>query len=812
MKNLSELRISKNMKYTALYNSLKLYEFKEDIYTRNISNKFCLKINVEEQKFFINDFFILDLITHESFVQLELIIKILENNFDLNSMHFSSNHSFAFENLNIKCFKWEDDFEVESLNNNQIFYKSRLVGGVIENEYIGKTNETFFNRGFLDDDNKKLDFFFIDDKLITKKDMIISKNKLVKYLGKDKIVYVPEGIEIIESECFWDNQFIEEVVLPNSIINLGGDTFYNCRNLKKICIPKNTKYMGNNPFAGCVNLVIDNKSDFFVYENDLLITNDRKKIIYYNINSLKKILEIKSTVEVIGKHAFYLCTNLNKITIPSSVIKLENNPFSGCDNLEIINHSSEYVVDNYIIYNKFKTTLIGCLPKLKTKSLELISTLKNISRNAFWNCKNIEKIVFPESLEQIGYNPFIGCSNIRFISKSKNFLVENDVLYNGDKSKIICYPNWKIDSEFIIDQEVIELERGAFSGNKNLKKISLHNVNIINKSTFSNCISLEDIYISDLIYYIGVWAFSYCKNLKKISVSKNTFIEKDAFSNCNVDISFRNKPENILVESDNLYTLKSMQKAFKNKIDSILIDPPYNSNIVYIGYKDQEFEKGYTNFIEERIKLLKPLLSEKGFLVINIDEGEYKNLYNLLVKHFGIDLVSLHKWKKIHPFFDENRVILNPYKKQTDFEYIIIARNTKEAKLKKISQPFIKEGLLCEVQSEVPEIFDCFGTTSSAKDEIEKLFGRRDYFSTPKPVKLMKELIRATTTDNSIIMDFFAGSGTTAHAMEDLNIEDNGRRTYIIISNNEKNICQDVTYRRLNTISSNFVFLKNKNV
>jgi len=54
-----------------------------------------------------------------------------------------------------------------------------------------------------------------------------------------------------------------------------------------------------------------------------------------------------------------------------------------------------------------------------------------------------------------------------------------------------------------------------------------------------------------------------------------------------------------------------------------------------------------------------------------------------------------------------------------------------------------------------------FGTSSSAKDEIEYLFGDRSLFDTPKPVKLIKEIIRSSTTRQSTVLDFMAGSGTT---------------------------------------------------
>jgi len=77
-------------------------------------------------------------------------------------------------------------------------------------------------------------------------------------------------------------------------------------------------------------------------------------------------------------------------------------------------------------------------------------------------------------------------------------------------------------------------------------------------------------------------------------------------------------------------------------------------------------------------------------------------------------------------------------------------------------------------------IIDEMGTFSSAKEEVELIYGNRDIFDTPKPTKLIKEIIRASTNDDSIILDFFAGSGTTGHAVMQLNAEDGGNRKFIL--------------------------------
>lgn len=181
-------------------------------------------------------------------------------------------------------------------------------------------------------------------------------------------------------------------------------------------------------------------------------------------------------------------------------------------------------------------------------------------------------------------------------------------------------------------------------------------------------------------------------------------------------------------------------------------------------------------------------------------------MFDLCKTIFLEGCVSLHKWKKINPFFDKNRIVLNPNKKQTPYEYIIICKNTLESKLNSIKQPYIDGDKLKEKDSKVPAIFDCFGTTSSAKDEIQEIFGDRTYFSTPKPLKLMKELVRATTNKNSIVIDFFAGSGTTGDAVDSLNKEDKVNRSFILISNSENNICKNVTVERLNKRHIDFHF------
>lgn len=87
------------------------------------------------------------------------------------------------------------------------------------------------------------------------------------------------------------------------------------------------------------------------------------------------------------------------------------------------------------------------------------------------------------------------------------------------------------------------------------------------------------------------------------------------------------------------------------------------------------------------------------------------------------------------------------------------------------------------------------GTTSSGSDVLKEIFNITRIFDNPKPLELIKFLIKFGYSDAKVL-DFFAGSGTTLHAVMQLNAEDHGKRQCILCTNNENGICENVTYER----------------
>ena len=88
------------------------------------------------------------------------------------------------------------------------------------------------------------------------------------------------------------------------------------------------------------------------------------------------------------------------------------------------------------------------------------------------------------------------------------------------------------------------------------------------------------------------------------------------------------------------------------------------------------------------------------------------------------------------------------------------------------------------------------GHSQDAMRALRDLFGGRVLFSYPKSVPLIERIVRLYSQKDSTILDFFAGSGTTLHATMQLNAEDGGHRQCILVTNNENNICEEVTYER----------------
>lgn len=115
--------------------------------------------------------------------------------------------------------------------------------------------------------------------------------------------------------------------------------------------------------------------------------------------------------------------------------------------------------------------------------------------------------------------------------------------------------------------------------------------------------------------------------------------------------------------------------------------------------------------------------------------------------------------------------------------------STGEIKFKDDNSGIIRKIYLCDQPGRTPENLwegQRFGTTRQAAAMIKELFDGVQVFDTPKPIELIEAMMQLVTDEDSIVLDFFSGSATTAHAVMDLNNKDGGHRRFILVQLSEE--------------------------
>lgn len=109
----------------------------------------------------------------------------------------------------------------------------------------------------------------------------------------------------------------------------------------------------------------------------------------------------------------------------------------------------------------------------------------------------------------------------------------------------------------------------------------------------------------------------------------------------------------------------------------------------------------------------------------------------------------------------------------------------------------VQQGTVCKTIWYRTEV----GDTQEGTRDLKNVFGKAGAFTNPKPIRLIERVIEIATQNESIVLDFFAGSGTTGNAVLKYNKNnENSNRRFILCTNNENNICRDVTYERIKRV------------
>ena len=163
---------------------------------------------------------------------------------------------------------------------------------------------------------------------------------------------------------------------------------------------------------------------------------------FYECYNLLQV-NLPNSITSIGKYAFFKCNKLTSITIPNSVTSIGKYAFGGCE---------------------------------KLSSITIPNSVTSIGNFAFCKCMNLTSITIPNSVTSIDDGAFSYCENIVFFTvniENKNFSTLDGILFNKDRTRLICYPNNKKGSSYTIPNSVKYIDLYAFNGVKNLEHVAI---------------------------------------------------------------------------------------------------------------------------------------------------------------------------------------------------------------------------------------------------------------------------------------------------------------------------------------------------
>ncbi|WQU96570.1 site-specific DNA-methyltransferase [Helicobacter pylori] len=272
-----------------------------------------------------------------------------------------------------------------------------------------------------------------------------------------------------------------------------------------------------------------------------------------------------------------------------------------------------------------------------------------------------------------------------------------------------------------------------------------------------------------------------------------------------LESALKDKNTNYLIKGNNLIALHSLKKKFAKQVKCIYIDPPYNTGNDSFNYNDNFNHSSWLVFMKNRLEAAREFLSDDGSIYINLDYNEVHYCKVLMDEIFGVEnfqreiiwrigwlsgyKTSINNFIRNHDtilFYSKNadKLFFNKkYIENKDFKELI--------KIEKIQSNLDNLGIDREKQKNIIKIINhetrpkryplediwngneyddlnSIAIVSYSGETVSKMLGTEE-IKGQKSEKLIQRILEASTNENDLVLDFFAGSGTTcavAHKMK----------------------------------------------
>ena len=379
---------------------------------------------------------------------------------------------------------------------------------------------------------------------------LANQSKGIVYVGKVAYTYkgtlllntklsIKDGTRYIAPGAFSSQDKIVDVTLPESLKGIGSNAFFYCDNLTSIDIPDGVERIESEAFKYCeklVNITIPesvsyigleafNETKWLDRQANGMVYAGNNAYMYKGVMPKNTSITLKEGTKCISGGAFYNEENLVGIVMPSSLIAIGEEAFSGCTNLKSVSFGENVEeigggafeectsLESITIPEKVKEISDYCFSECTAlKSVEFPNNLEVISGGAFRCCASLEDVKIPDSVTTLNDDVFWYCENLKNISigsklrhieygtiydcpalekitvsaDNKYFSSEDGVMFNKGKTQIIVYPENKKDAEYTVPDTVTILGYNDYTdynyiNNPNLKTIVIpKSVKVIN--------------------------------------------------------------------------------------------------------------------------------------------------------------------------------------------------------------------------------------------------------------------------------------------------------------------------------------------
>ncbi len=413
-------------------------------------------------------------------------------------------------------------------------------------------------------------------------DFEIKNGILMKCIGNDSDVVIPEGVTRIEQNAFAGLRGCTDLFIPDSLQTIapyafndydlqfkavhvssleiwmgikmegirsnpmvwGADLIVNGQRMESLVIPCEATSVGMAQFMGCLSLTsIDISEGITAIERDAFASCE-------NVVSVR----LPASLCEIGERAFYNCKRLQSVRIPDSVVRIRPSAFMKCKELSQVKLPQSLTMIEDELFREC-TSLT---------SIDLPDTVTAIGNSAFWGC-GISSITIPNAVQVIGENAFActalqevslpegvitiqahafeNCGSLTSVSLPKSLktigamaFAGNEKLETVDIKDLLSWLQIDMSSKFNSNlrgyDEPSQGIRFLFGGKELTELIIPLDIDTIPRNAFSECRGLREIVIPAHVKRIGDAAFRNCPNLRRVEIQGETEIGSYAFAYC----------------------------------------------------------------------------------------------------------------------------------------------------------------------------------------------------------------------------------------------------------------------------------------